>query len=64
MQKQDAYEYAATFKGRQSPPWLYALVQHWRKLLTEPFKGITSDGEFSLEALVTTSADLYPCRGS
>ncbi|CAM1505900.1 Fc.00g115370.m01.CDS01 [Cosmosporella sp. VM-42] len=44
MQKQDAHEYANSFKETGMPPWLHALYLHWRRLLTEPFKGITSDG--------------------
>ncbi|PHH89953.1 hypothetical protein CDD83_4869 [Cordyceps sp. RAO-2017] len=44
MQKQDAHEYAAAFLRTRNPPELYALYQHWRKLLAEPFKGITNDG--------------------
>ncbi|KAL1301436.1 hypothetical protein AAFC00_005689 [Neodothiora populina] len=44
MAKQDAHEYANDFKTKHNPPWLYALYEHWRNLLTEPFKGVTSDG--------------------
>ncbi|RDA93869.1 hypothetical protein CP533_4532 [Ophiocordyceps camponoti-saundersi (nom. inval.)] len=44
MQKQDAHQYAASFLQTGHPPQLYALYQHWRKLLAEPFKGITNDG--------------------
>ncbi|KAM5380814.1 hypothetical protein ACJZ2D_003338 [Fusarium nematophilum] len=44
MKKQDPYEYAKGFKENGNPPWLHALYLHWRKLLTEPFKGVTSDG--------------------
>jgi uncharacterized protein (DUF2132 family) len=45
MQKQNAHEYADAFKSNSQPPWLYALYRHWRKLLAEPLKGITNDGE-------------------
>lgn len=44
MQKQDAHEYAKDFKEGGMPPWLHALYLHWRKLLQEPFKGVTNDG--------------------
>lgn len=49
MQKQDAHEYARDFKEGGVPPWLHALYLHWRKLLQEPFKGITNDGPSPLE---------------
>lgn len=42
---QNCYEYAAAFKQNKNPPWLHALYEHWRELLTEPFKGITNDGK-------------------
>lgn len=45
MSKQDSYEYASIFETSKNPPWLHALVTHWRSLLAEPFKGVTSDGE-------------------
>ncbi|KAI1027804.1 hypothetical protein LB503_011890 [Fusarium chuoi] len=44
MKKQDPYEYARAFKENGSPPWLHGLYLHWRKLLSEPFKGVTNDG--------------------
>ncbi|PKS05636.1 hypothetical protein jhhlp_008155 [Lomentospora prolificans] len=44
MQVQDAHEYAAAFKESGMPPWLHALYLHWRKLLQEPFRGVTNDG--------------------
>lgn len=47
MQKQDAHEYAKEFKEGGMPPWLHALYLHWRKLLQEPFKGVTNDGASS-----------------
>ncbi|KAI1125920.1 hypothetical protein F5Y10DRAFT_221602 [Nemania abortiva] len=40
----DAYGHAKELKDKQAPPWLYGLYTHWRKLLQEPFKGITNDG--------------------
>ncbi|KAH9902340.1 hypothetical protein F4778DRAFT_737276 [Xylariomycetidae sp. FL2044] len=40
----DAYSHARELKEHQRPPWLYGLYMHWRKLLQEPFKGITNDG--------------------
>lgn len=45
MQKQNAHEYAAAFKESGQPPWLHALYMHWQGLLTEPFKGVSSDGK-------------------
>ena len=45
MQKQDAHQYAKSFKENGTPPWLHALYMHWRRLLAEPFKGVTCDGE-------------------
>ncbi|KAK9451828.1 uncharacterized protein V1518DRAFT_430731 [Limtongia smithiae] len=44
MKKQDAYEYARVFKEHGNPPWLHALYLHWRKLLSEPYRGVTTDG--------------------
>ncbi|KAL4919282.1 hypothetical protein BDW62DRAFT_216972 [Aspergillus aurantiobrunneus] len=44
MRTQDAHEYAEAFKTGRIPPWLHALYMHWRDLLQEPFKGITTDG--------------------
>ncbi|KAI0505121.1 hypothetical protein F5B22DRAFT_538273 [Xylaria bambusicola] len=40
----NARGHAEELKGKQAPPWLYGLYTHWRKLLQEPFKGITNDG--------------------
>ncbi|KAK7924240.1 hypothetical protein PG985_006294 [Apiospora marii] len=40
----DAYSHAAELVDHQRPPWLYALYQHWLKLLQEPFRGVTNDG--------------------
>ena len=48
MQKQNAYEYAKDFKELGNPPWLHGLYLHWRRLLAEPFRGVTSDGNFFL----------------
>ncbi|KAM0564112.1 hypothetical protein ACHAPJ_000321 [Fusarium lateritium] len=44
MRKQDAHEYADDFKKNGNPPWLHGLYLHWRELLTEPYKGISNDG--------------------
>lgn len=44
MKQQNAHEYAHDFKTKHNPPWLHALYEHWRSLLAEPFKGVTSDG--------------------
>lgn len=40
----DAHGHAKELVEKQGPPWLYGLYTHWRKLLQEPFKGITNDG--------------------
>lgn len=44
MQKQDAHEYAESFKETGQPPWLHALYQHWQELHEESYFGITNDG--------------------
>jgi len=31
-------------QDNRAPPWLYDLTKVWEKLLEEPYKGITSDG--------------------
>ncbi|KAF2403419.1 hypothetical protein EJ06DRAFT_504510 [Trichodelitschia bisporula] len=46
--EQSPYEYAAYFRANQRPPWLFALTQAWEELYTEPFKGITTDGNVIL----------------
>jgi hypothetical protein len=56
MQKQDAHEYAADFKKNGQPPWLHALYLHWRDLFTEPFRGITTDGECNVPLFLVSSA--------
>ncbi|KAH8898856.1 hypothetical protein GQ53DRAFT_802324 [Thozetella sp. PMI_491] len=45
MKQQDCRQYANAFKENAAPPWLHALYMHWLKLLAEPFKGVTSDGQ-------------------
>jgi hypothetical protein len=45
MAQQDAHVYAAEFKEKGIPPWLHALYLQWRKLLAEPFKGVTNNGQ-------------------
>lgn len=42
--KQNYYEYADFFQEYKAPPWLWNLVQTWKALGKEPFKGLTSDG--------------------
>ncbi|KAI1820148.1 hypothetical protein F4861DRAFT_80421 [Xylaria intraflava] len=42
--RNDARGHAKELKEKQAPPWLYGLYTHWRKLLQEPFKGITNGG--------------------
>ncbi|KAI3398718.1 hypothetical protein diail_8757 [Diaporthe ilicicola] len=44
MQKQDAHVYAKEFKEGGNPPWLHSLYLHWLKLLKDPFRGVTTDG--------------------
>ncbi|KAI0408847.1 hypothetical protein F4802DRAFT_299059 [Xylaria palmicola] len=44
LARNDARGHARELLDKQSPPWLYGLYTHWRKLLQEPFKGITNDG--------------------
>ncbi|KAJ4126991.1 hypothetical protein NW768_008612 [Fusarium equiseti] len=44
MKKHDAHSYAENFKKNAQPPWLHGLWLHWRKLLQQPYQGITSDG--------------------
>lgn len=44
MAQQDAHVYAKEFIEGGNPPWLHALYLHWLKLLKEPFKGVTNDG--------------------
>lgn len=34
----------ATSKHTKTPPWLHDLWQHWKKLYSEPFRGLTTDG--------------------
>lgn len=46
MATQDARVYANDMKEKGAPPWFHALYMHWKKLLKEPFKGVTSDGEW------------------
>lgn len=45
MQNQDAHQYSKSFKNQHSPPWLYALWQHWQELSRAPFQGITNNGK-------------------
>ena len=47
MKKQTPYEYAKEFIEGGQPPWLHGLFLHWRRLLKEPFKGISNDGMHS-----------------
>ena len=47
MKEQDAHVYADAFKKGGIPPWLHGLYMHWLELLKEPFRGVTSDGEFN-----------------
>ncbi|KAI0411718.1 hypothetical protein F5X98DRAFT_42465 [Xylaria grammica] len=42
--RNDAYGHTRELTEKRAPPWLYGLYVHWRKLLQEPFKGVTNDG--------------------
>ncbi|KAL1603157.1 hypothetical protein SLS59_004251 [Nothophoma quercina] len=42
--KQTVYEYAKDMQDNRRPPWLYDLTKVWEKLLAEPYKGVTNDG--------------------
>lgn len=53
MRTQDAHEYAEAFKTGRIPPWLHALYMHWRDLLQEPFKGVTADGIYRNNFIVS-----------
>ena len=44
MKQQDCYQYGHHFKESKQPPWLHALYEHWQRLHSEPFKGVTADG--------------------
>lgn len=44
MKTQTPHEYARAFIEGGQPPWLHGLYLHWRKLLQEPYKGVTNDG--------------------
>ncbi|ORY66185.1 uncharacterized protein BCR38DRAFT_456798 [Pseudomassariella vexata] len=50
----DAYSHSAELLELQRPPWLYGLVMHWKELLQEPFRGVTTDG--------TPRPDLFELR--
>ena len=43
--EQSPYEYSEAFQKNHVPPWLYNLTETWKKLLEEPYKGVTADGE-------------------
>lgn len=64
MRTQDAHEYAEAFKTGRIPPWLHALYVHWRDLLQEPFKGVTTDGterkQFYCEYELTIPGNVRP----
>ena len=42
--EQSPYEYSEAFQKNHIPPWLYNLTEAWKKLLEEPYKGVTADG--------------------
>ena len=41
---QSPYEYCEAFQESRAPPWIYNLTEAWKKLLEEPYKGVTADG--------------------
>jgi len=51
LMKLNAREYARVFKTKGQPPWIYNLFLHWKKLLQEPFKGVTFDGRLESREL-------------
>lgn len=57
LSKQNAHEYIDEFNKLHNPPWLYALVSHWKKLLVEPLKGVTNDGMSAFEYGIYAGAD-------
>ena len=42
--KQNIYEYVKSMQDNRAPPWLHDLTKVWEKLLEEPYKGVTHDG--------------------
>ncbi|KAL1904410.1 hypothetical protein Sste5344_009860 [Sporothrix stenoceras] len=44
MKKQTPYEYAKEFIEGGKPPWFHGLFLHWKRLLKEPYTGISNDG--------------------
>ena len=52
--KQNIYEYVKCRQDNRAPPWLYDLTKVWEKLLEEPYKGITNNGD--------VKKDLYEAR--
>ena len=46
MKQQDPHQYAEAFKSGGQPPWIHGLWKHWCKLYEEPYRGITTDGEW------------------
>lgn len=57
LSKQNAHEYIDEFNQLHNPPWLFALVTHWKKLLLEPLKGVTNDGVSDLHDPESSTAD-------
>lgn len=51
LAQNDAYGHAKELIDKQAPPWLHGLYLHWRKLLQEPFKGVTNNGVFMRKPL-------------
>jgi hypothetical protein len=49
---QSPYEYSEAFQKNHVPPWLYNLTEAWKKLLEEPYKGVTADGLCSSSEIV------------
>lgn len=69
--KQTIYEFTRDMQDNRRPPWLYDLTKVWEKLLAEPYKGVTNDGDvrgdlyeakdegFDTESVVTKVEGLY-----
>lgn len=43
--EQSCYEYADEFRTKRNPPWLYTLTEAWAKLFSEPYHGVSKDGQ-------------------
>lgn len=69
--KQNVHEYVKDMQDNRRPPWLYDLTKVWEKLLAEPYKGVSNDGDikeglyeardegFDTKSVVKTVEKLY-----